>query len=108
MVPQVNESDWRVFRQKLAEWQEKHMESLLKEYAALLAGTGTASDKFWALEKRINADKHQTGVVAHINRSNMYLNIINLLSEGVITLDDLDGFSDDLQEKMAFLMRDRD
>lgn len=108
MVPQVNESDWRVFRQKLAEWQEKHMESLLKEYAALLAGTGAASDKFWALEKRINADKRQTGVVVRMSRSNMYLNIINLLSEGVITLHDLDGFSDDLHEKIAFVMRDRD
>lgn len=108
MVPQVNESDWRVFRQKLAEWQEKHMETLIVEYAALLAGSGAASDKFWALEKRINTDKRQTGVVAHMSRSNMYLILINLLSEGVITIDDLDGFSDDLREKMAFVMRDRD
>ena len=108
MVPEVNESDWRVFRKKLAEWQEKHMETLIGEYAALLAGSGEASDKFWTLEKRINADKRQTGVVAHMSRSNMYMNIINLLSEGVITLHDLDGFSDDLQEKMALVMRDRD
>lgn len=107
MVPQVNESDWRVFRQKLPEWQESHMETLLQEYAALIAGPGAASDKFWALEKRIKADKRQTGVVAQMSRSNMYLNIINLLAEGAITLQDLDGFSDELREKMAFVMRDR-
>ena len=35
----------------------------------------------------------------------METNIMNLLGEGAITLDDLDGFSDDLREKMAFLMR---
>lgn len=84
------------------------METLIGEYTALLTGSGAASDKFWALEKRINADKRQTGVVARMSRSNMYLNLMNLLSEGVITLDDLDGFSDDLREKMAFVMRDRD
>ena len=108
MVQQVNESDWKLFRKKLPVWQEEYMEALIGEYAALLADSGAASDKFWALEKRINADKRQTGVVARMSRSNMYLNLINLLSEGVITLDDLDGFSDDLREKMAFVMRDRD
>ena len=108
MVPQVYESDWRLFRKKLPEWQEKHMETLIGEYAALLAGSGAASDKFRALEKRINADKRQTGVVARMSRSNMHLNLIQLLAEGVITLDDLDGFSDDLRGQMAFLMRDSD
>lgn len=107
MVPQVNESDWRVFRQKLPEWQERHMETLLQEYAALIAGPGAASDRFWALGKRIKADKRQTGVVAQMSRSNMYLNIIDLLSEGAITLQDLDSFSDELREKMVFVMRDR-
>ena len=84
------------------------MESLLKKYVALLAGFGAASDKFWALEKRVNADKHQASVIVRMSQPNTYLNIINLLSAGVITLDDLDGFSDDLRAKIAFVMRDRD
>lgn len=33
---------------------------------------------------------------------------MNLLYDGVITPDDLDGFSDDLREKMAFVMRKRE
>ena len=69
---------------------------------------GAASDKFWMLEKRINDDKQHVGVTARMSRSNMFLNMINLLSEGVITLDDLDGFSEDLREKMAFVMRRTD
>ena len=106
MMPQINESDWKLFRQRLPDWQERHMERLVQEYAALLAGSGAASDKFWALEKRIHGDRRHVGVTARMSRSNMYMNLLSLLHEGTITLDDLVGFSDDLQEKMAFVMRD--
>lgn len=108
MVPQVNESDWRLFRTRLPEWQERHMESLIREYAVLLSGSEKASDKFWTLDKRIREDQQHVGVVARMSRSNMYTNLLALLRDGVITLDDLDGFSDDLQERFAFVMRDKD
>lgn len=105
MYPQVNESDWKLFRSRLPDWQERHMESLIREYAAFLAGSGAASDKFWVLEKRIREDQQHVGVVARMSRSNMYTNLLALLHDGVITLDDLDGFSDDLRERFAFVMR---
>ena len=35
----------------------------------------------------------------------MELNILHLLHDGVITLADLDGFSEELREKMAFILR---
>ena len=102
----VNESDWKLFRSRLPGWQEASMERLVEEYAALLAGPGKASDKFWKLEKRIREDQKQVGVVAHMSRSCMYQNILALLIEGAITLDDLDGFTDDTREVMAFLMKE--
>lgn len=37
MLP-VNESDWKLFRKRLPEWQERCMEQLTESYAALLAG----------------------------------------------------------------------
>ena len=83
------------------------MERLNREYAALLAGSNKASDKFWELEKRINSDKEHVGVVARMSRSNMYHNLLSLLDEGAITLDDLAGFSEDLRDSFAFVMRDR-
>ena len=46
-----DESDWKLFRSRLPEWQEAYMERLNCEYASLLAGTGTASAIFWKLEK---------------------------------------------------------
>ena len=104
MIPQINESDWKLFRQRMPAWQERHMESLVREYTALLSGSGKASDKFWALEKRIREDQQHVGVVARMSRSNMYTNLFALLQDGVITLYDLDGFSNDLKERFAFVM----
>ena len=107
MQIKVNESDWKLFRSRMADWQEAYMDRLNQEYIALLSSAGDASDKFWELEKRINRDKQRVRVVAQLSRSNMYMNILALLSDGAIGLDDLDGFSEDLREKMAFIMKDR-
>ena len=99
-----NESDWKLFRSRLPEWQEAYMERLNREYASLLAGPGSAAEKFWKLEKQINTDKRSVGVSARMSRSNMYHNIMSLIYDGVITMDDMKGFSDDLQAKVAFVM----
>ena len=52
----VLEKDWKLFRKRLPEWQERHMQSLLDEYAAIIAGDGDAAAKFWELEKRLKMD----------------------------------------------------
>ena len=108
MQGQVNESDWKLFRKKLPDWQENYMNRLNQEYAAILAGSGKASDKFWELEKRINEDKHDVGVFASMSRSNMMHNILSLLEEGAITLDDLEDFSEDVKDRMTFIMKARE
>lgn len=100
----INESDWKLFKERLPDWQEAYMDNLNREYASLLAGAGTASEKFWELEKRISSDKHRIGVCARMSRSNMYRNLLGLLQDGVITLDNLADFSIDLQERMAFFV----
>ena len=102
----VNESDWRLFRSRLPIWQEAYMERRNREYIALLSGGGSASEKFWELEKRVREDKKSGGVVMCMSRANMELNLLRLLSDGVISMADLDGFSEDLREKLAFVLRD--
>ena len=43
----ISKSDWKLFRVKLADWQEKYMERLVREYVtALTDETRLASDKF--------------------------------------------------------------
>ena len=63
----------------------------------MLSGGGNASDRFWALEKRIREDKKDCGVQCRMSRSNLLSIMISLLNEGAITFDDLEGFSDDLK-----------
>lgn len=67
------ESDWKLFRKKLPEWQENCMSRLNKEYMEILSQEGkNPSDIFWELDDRIKHDKKLTGVVVHdMSRSNM-------------------------------------
>lgn len=77
------------------------MDKLNKGYIELLNGEGLASAKFWELEKRIKQDKKKTGVHIVLNRSDLIINILSLLHEGAITMDDLEGFSDELREAVS-------
>ena len=96
---QVIEKDWKLFRKLLPGWQEAYMERLTKEYIELLSSDRQASDKFWALDKRIKQDKRCTGVLARdVKRSNMFQLIINLIYEEAISEDDLNEFSEDLRD----------
>ena len=91
------ESDWKLFRKLLPGWQERFMGRLLGEYAAIIAGQGLASDRFWKLQERLPKDVRKVGVRAAMKRSVMITNLRSLLHEGAITKDDLDGFSDELR-----------
>ena len=101
----VKESDWKMFRKRLPIWQENYMDRLNRSYIALLESDKAPSDKFWELEKRIRRDQRSVGVQARMSRSMMESNILGLLSDRVIGLGDLEGFNDDLTEKMRYLMR---
>ena len=54
--------DWRLFRSKLAGWQEAYIGRLNKEYIELLCGDGSEADKFWELCKLIREDRRCAGV----------------------------------------------
>ncbi len=41
------EADWKLFRKKIAGWQEAYMEKLVREYMDLLSEDGNPADKFW-------------------------------------------------------------
>lgn len=95
-----SERDWKLYKSKIADWQEGYMEKLCKEYIDLLSSDRLPSDRFWELEKRIREDKRATGVVVNNSRSNMIGNILDLLHESAITLDDLSDFSEELRERI--------
>ena len=95
----VNEKDWKLFRKYLPDWQENYMEKLIKDYIEFLKGDGLASDKFWELEKKIKADKKNPGVLLQdVRRSNFHMHLASLVGYEVVSMKDLDGFSDETKE----------
>ena len=94
----VAESDWRLFKKMLPQWQERYMEKLIGQYIEILNGSGEASSRFWALEERIKRDKLCSGVMMEgIRRSTMHREIANFLIDNVITLNDLEGFTEEIK-----------
>lgn len=47
---EVSKSDWKLFREKIGEWQESYMERLVEKYIKFLSSDKAASEKFWELE----------------------------------------------------------
>ncbi len=101
-----SKKDWKLFRDKIGLWQESYMERLIKEYALLLNDNLPASSKFWELEKRIKLDKNKPGVILNLRKQQMLFDIMQLINDGVITIDDLLDFSDELRSNVK-LMQER-
>ena len=102
---EISKQDWKLFREKIGQWQEFYMDKLTKEYAEMLAGPGVASEKFWNLDKRIKEDKKKPGVQLSLRKSDVDLHIAMLINDGVIGFADLEDFSEELQERCRNLMR---
>ena len=71
-----SEKDWKLYRNKIANWQEAYMERLCKEYMEILRADEIGSERFWKLNDRIKNDKKSPGVLITRNsRSDMIDNI---------------------------------
>lgn len=101
---EISKKDWKLYRERLPEWQEHFMERLTKEYIELLSAPGNASDHFWKLEERIRKDKKNPGVLLNVTKSNAIWDIAVFVGRGIITMDELDGFSSDLIEAVKLIL----
>ena len=97
--------DWKLYREKVGGWQEHYMEKLVKEYADYLCSDLPASTKFWEIEKRITRDRKTLGVCIELRKSDMFWDIAGLINDRVISMDDLEEFSDNLKEAVALILR---
>lgn len=104
---EISNGDWKKYREKISNWQERYMERLVQDYVALLEGEENASDKFWKLENRIKQDKKCPGVLIEMKKSNAIFDIVHLINDEVITLEDLKEFSPELQEVVNFIVNRR-
>ena len=100
---EVSKKDWKLYREKIGEWQETYMEKLIVQYVDYLNGDAPASTKFWEMEKRIKRDKKHPGVLIELNKQDMPFDLVRLINLSVITRADLEEFSDELKEMVDFL-----
>lgn len=101
---EISKADWKLFRSRIADWQEAYMERLIKEYVTLLNGEGAASDKFWELDERIKKDKRNPGVLIELHKQDVPYDLVRLINLGVIPVEDLEGFSEDLKGAVNYLI----
>lgn len=102
---EISKRDWKLYREKIADWQENYMDRLNKEYIALLSsGDGNPSDRFWKLEERIKRDRRHPGVTIEMRKSSAFFDIANLIRLKVITYEDLADFSDELKEAVKRIL----
>ena len=103
-MSEITKADWKLFRERVPEWQERYMEKLLQKYVKLLTSPGDASEHFWELEKRIRNDKKHPGVMMQLEKSEAIWDIAILIRKRVITVKDLDGFSQELKVAVAAIL----
>ena len=100
----ISKADWKLFRERVPVWQEHFMERLTKEYIDLLSSPGHASDHFWELERRIKNDKKHPGVLLSMDKSEAIWDIALFVKKKVITIEDLDGFSQELIDSVEEIL----
>lgn len=104
-IMDISKKDWKLFRERLSDWQENYMKGLVKEYVNFLNDdTKHASEKFWELEKWIKEDKHHPGVIMELSKSEAIWDIVRLIRLKVITYDNLSEFSDELQQEVKRIL----
>ena len=61
---------------------------------------GILPAKFWELKNRMAEDMKSPGVLIRMTKKDMLFNIVDLITLGAITINDLDGFSNELIESV--------
>lgn len=97
--------DWKLYKGKIGEWLEHYIENLIREYANYLHSDLPASVKFWEMEKRITRDRKKLGVCVELRKSDMFWNIAKLIHDQVISMDELEEFSDELKEAVMLILK---
>ena len=63
------------------------------------------SERFWTLNKRIQEDRRRPGVQIELRKQSAVFELARLIADGAVSLDELDGFSEELQNMVRILCK---
>ena len=96
----VSKADWKLFQNRVGQWQERYMGLLCKEYVEILSSDKASSERFWAIHDRIKEDKKSRGVLISLEKKNVIFDIAAFINENIITFEDLEGFSEETKDEV--------
>lgn len=93
------ESDWKLFRTLIPVWRERYVErQLAKIQNTLQQKDASPTEVFWSVH---DITKKQAKVLTecfdNISRSSMHIYLVTMYSYKIITLGDLNDFSEELR-----------
>lgn len=98
------EKDWKLYKKNITSWQERYMDKILKEYKVIIDWE-EALTRFWHLYHRIKDDLENHGVlITSASRSKLNDIILSLYSHNIITFDELNEFSDEINDYVKLVL----
>ena len=109
MSRQMPEADWKRFRQLHAVALGRYCERLLSELQSVAADTGkTPHERYLTIYKLIHRrDKELARAFDDLRRSTALAQLAIIVSYGVVTQEELELFTPETREILAFLSNDR-
>ncbi len=103
MIGEPKEADWRKYRDRIDFLKERYLKETNQRLVGILTdGDRPATDRFW---DTFNEMKKETKVLRECldrhSRSYMILSMLLMLRHGMLKEEDLEEFSDELQEQLA-------
>jgi predicted protein tyrosine phosphatase len=98
------ESDWRTFRDMVPRLRERYLADRNARIAALLTDAEkTETQRFWdAMEEMDREARVLRECLDGHSRSKMWLYILAMIRAGMLSKEDIEAFSEDLQKQVAY------
>jgi protein-tyrosine phosphatase len=103
----AKESDWKKFRNSLDKWRELYLKRKNDEVRVILEDKNlNETEKFWGI---VDFQKNESKVLRNCldgySRSNMFLHMALMKKYKMICKEDIEEFSEELQEYMKKIER---
>jgi hypothetical protein len=104
MERQFPEADWKMWRKVWQAALERYCTKILHDAAQLEHGEGTAHSRYLTLYKLIEErDRTIAQVFESPRRSTAFIQIATAFAKGIVTREELSGFSEETQAVVALL-----